>query len=100
MHIFYRLIFVAMAFAACTPGEEKKVTEMKKSFNDFLDAYYEERLKLYPMEATQIGDNRYNNLLPNDISEGFRSDLKAFYSRYQSELIDLSRATLFLHRKK
>ncbi len=94
MHIFYRLIFVVMAFAACTPGEEKKVTEMKRSFNDFLDAYYEERLKLYPMEATQIGDNRYNNLLPNDISEGFRSDLKAFYSRYQSELITYHRDSL------
>ena len=43
-------------------------------------------LAFYPMEATQIGDKRYNNLLPNDISESFRSDLKAFYSRYQSEL--------------
>ena len=51
---------------------------MKKAFNDFLDAYFEERLLLYPMEATQIGDKRYNNLLPNDISEGFRSDSKHF----------------------
>ena len=59
---------------------------MKKPFNDFLNAYYEERLKLFPVEATQIGDNRYNNLLPNDISVEFRTDLKNFYLRYQSEL--------------
>ena len=93
MHIFYRCIFIVLMFAACA-GKEEKVIEMKKPFNDFLDAYYEERLSLYPMEATQIGDKRYNNLLPNDISESFRSDLKAFYSRYQSELTTYQRDSL------
>jgi uncharacterized protein (DUF885 family) len=72
---------------------------MTKSFNDFLDAYYEERLAMYPMEATQIGDNRYNSLLPNDISEGFRSDLKNFYSRYVSELGNYTRDSLSTQEK-
>ena len=67
---------------------------MKKSFNEFLDSYYEERLKYFPLEATQIGDNRYNNLLPNDISESFRSDLRDFYSRYKSELTHYRRDSL------
>jgi uncharacterized protein (DUF885 family) len=93
MDIFYRCIFIGLMFAGCA-GKEEKVIEMKKPFNDFLDAYYEERLRLYPMEATQIGDNRYNNLLPNDISGGYRADLKAFYSHYQSELTNYQRDSL------
>lgn len=96
MNISYRVLFIALMFAAgaCTSEKEKSVTEMKKPFNDFLDAYFEERLRFFPLEATQIGDNRYNNLLPNDISESFRADIKDFYSRYQSELNTYQRDSL------
>src|SRR5687767_13926922 len=94
MNNFFRSIFIGVLITACTSEKEGKVTEMKKSFNDFLDAYYEERLTLYPMEATQIGDKRYNNLLPNDISEDFRSELNSFYSRYQSALNTYQRDSL------
>ncbi len=38
-----------------------------------LDRYYEEYLKRNPFEATLINDNRYNSLLPNDISESERA---------------------------
>jgi uncharacterized protein (DUF885 family) len=93
MYIFFRFILIASVFAACTSEKEKK-TEMKKPFNDFLDAYYEERLTLYPLEATQIGDKRYNNLLPNDISDNFRSGLRNFYERYQSDLTKYERDSL------
>src|SRR6186713_296364 len=98
MHIFNRCILIVLMFSACAEKEEK-VIEMRKPFNDFLDAYYEERLSLYPMEATQIGDKRYNNLLPNDISESFRSNLKTFYSRYQSELTSYQRDSLSSQEK-
>src|SRR5688572_21437718 len=84
--MLYRFIFIILMLAACTSKQKTEVSEMKRPFNDFLDAYYEERLKLFPVDATQIGDNRYNDLLPNDISTKFRSELKNFYSRYQSEL--------------
>jgi hypothetical protein len=32
-----------------------------------LDNYYEEGLLFNPIAATQRGDNRYNDLLPNDM---------------------------------
>ncbi len=86
MNILYRFTLIILMFTTCTSKQKTAVTEMKRPFNDFLDAYYEERLKLFPLEATQIGDNRYNNLLPNDISENFRNELREFYTRYQSEL--------------
>jgi uncharacterized protein (DUF885 family) len=88
------LLLVALILHGCTSDKETKETQMKKPFNEFLDTYYEERLKYFPLEATQIGDNRFNNLLPIDISENFRSDLRDFYSRKMSELIEYQRDSL------
>lgn len=88
------LAFVVLAACKPSPKQENAVVETKKSFNDFLDAYFEERLQLYPLEATQIGDNRYNDLLPNDISESYVAKQKAFYARYQSALSQYDSATL------
>ena len=48
--------------------------------------YYEERLKLYPLEATFAGDNRYDDLLPNVLTDSFRAELNAFYRRYLDAL--------------
>ena len=93
MKILYRVLCIAFMFGACTSEKEKSV-EMKKPFNEFLDDYFEERLQFFPLEATQIGDNRYNNLLPNDISESFRSEIKDFYTRYQSGLTGYMRDSL------
>ena len=40
--------------------------------------YYEERLKLFPLEATTLGDNRYNNILQNDGSTEFLKKEEGF----------------------
>jgi hypothetical protein len=42
--------------------------DKKTEFNKFVDNYYEEGLLFNPIAATQRGDNRYNDLLPNDIT--------------------------------
>src|SRR5688572_7405918 len=94
MNIISRLLLLISVMSACDSAEDKKSADMKRSFNDFLDAYYEERLSYFPIEATQIGDNRYNHLLPNDISEAFRSDIGKFYQQYQAELNSYNRDSL------
>jgi uncharacterized protein (DUF885 family) len=91
-----RLKYLIVAFAilsACT-SQKQEVTETKKTFSNFLSDYYEERLHLYPMEATQAGDNRYNDLFPNDITTSYRAKLKDFYTRYQQELSTFDRTSL------
>lgn len=64
------------------------------TFDKFTDRYYEEFLKLNPLEATQIADNRYNDLLPNDISEHHRQQMRDFYRRYRDSLRVFDRASL------
>src|SRR5262245_48974756 len=44
--------------------------------------YYEQRLRLYPLEATFAGDDRYNDQLPIDISEEYRTREKAFFEQH------------------
>ena len=56
--------------------------------------YHEERLKLYPMEATMAGDNRYNDLLPNNLTEEFRTSEAAFYRKYLTALDRIERDRL------
>lgn len=61
---------------------------------ELFDNYYEDRLKLYPLEATNAGDNRYNDLLPNDISQSYLQELKSFYSKYKEQLASYDRNEL------
>lgn len=44
--------------------------------------YYEERLQLFPLEATANGDSRYNDQLYADFTDSYRTKLKEFYSKY------------------
>jgi uncharacterized protein (DUF885 family) len=87
-------VLLIVAMTACNKREEVKQEKEKKSFNEMLDHYYEEQLKLNPLEATQIADKRYNDQLPNDISDSFRKDMKDFLQRYLDSLNNFDRAKL------
>jgi len=54
-----------------------------------LDTYWEERLQLFPLEATGIGDKRYNDKLTITIAQNFRDSLNRFYNRYLNEATKL-----------
>jgi uncharacterized protein (DUF885 family) len=56
------------------------------SFNQMLDEYYEDGLKLKPIDATFAGDSRYNNSFPNFLSDEYKSEIKAYYSNYLGKL--------------
>ena len=94
--MFIRSMLIMLVLSACnnTPEQKSSEKEMKQTFNEFLDQYYERRLELFPLEATQIGDDRFNDLLPNDISENFRSGLKKFYEDFKGQLSTYNRDSL------
>jgi len=82
-------------FMACSspPKNEAQVTT-QPTLDSLLQQYHEERLKLFPIEATMAGDNRYNDLLPNNISQAFRDEMKQFYTRYRDQLTAFDRSKL------
>lgn len=55
-------------------------------FNQLLKDFNEEKLKLDPISATFAGDNRYNDLFPNLLSDEFQEKIKAFYASYKNKL--------------
>ena len=64
------------------------------TFNKFLDDYYEEGLLFDPISATSRGDNRYNDLLPNDIAEPYLKKKHDFTIKYQKRLETFDRKSL------
>lgn len=78
-YLFLALIIV---FSACKLSNTNTTNEKNSELAALFENYYEERLKLFPLEATTIGDARYNHLLPVEFSDSYRDTLKSFYSRY------------------
>lgn len=57
-------------------------------------SYWEDQAKLYPLQATSQGDNRYNDQLPNSGTRAFRASQRRLYERYQGQLARLDRSKL------
>jgi len=53
-----------------------------RQLNQLLDAYFEDYLKLNPVLATFIGDDRYNDSFPNSIGPEYRAAEHALNQRY------------------
>lgn len=77
------IFFLIFSMYSCQKKEETKSQvkseKMNTELKSVVENYYEDRLKFFPLDATVNGDNRYNDTLPNDISESFRSKLRDFY---------------------
>ncbi|HKR05462.1 MAG TPA: DUF885 domain-containing protein [Bacteroidia bacterium] len=83
-------------FNRCQPGKEKKaeVIVSGNNISEFFQRYYDERMQLFPLEATANGENRYNDMLPIDISESYRQKIKSFYESFLHELNGYDRNAL------
>ncbi|MBO2010760.1 DUF885 domain-containing protein [Hymenobacter negativus] len=65
-----------------------------KGLNGLFASFWEQQSRLDPLSATAQGDNRYNNLLPNDQTQAFRDTLSTFYQDYLTQLGKFDRAQL------
>lgn len=80
-------LVLTLTFTSCEKGEKKTTTE---AFNELLSNYNEESYKLFPLNATFAGDNRYNDQLPNDLTDEFKDNLKSFYSDTKNSLSEFN----------
>ncbi|SMB99447.1 conserved hypothetical protein [Hymenobacter roseosalivarius DSM 11622] len=56
--------------------------------------YSEEQARLFPLEGIYLGDNRYNNQLPNDQTRAFRQQQRQSYGQYLATLHKVDRTKL------
>ena len=84
-----------MLLASCKlMPKEHPIAQSEASFGQFLEDYYQGRMKLSPLEATQNGDNRYNALLPAEFTDSYRDSLKSFYTIFRDSLSGFDRNAL------
>jgi uncharacterized protein (DUF885 family) len=81
-------------FAACKLSNTNQTMEDNTELAALLDKYYEERLQLFPLEATLNGDNRFNDKWYVDFTDSYRSKLKDFYNRYRIYVTRFDREAL------
>lgn len=89
-------IVLSMIFllAGCKLSNSNQTMGDNKELSALLDKYYEERMQLYPLEATLNGDNRYNDKWYADFTDSYRGKLKEFYSRYNIYISKFERDAL------
>ncbi len=105
LHKFYKFIatmkklllmlcIITASLQSCQKEKGETSKKEDEKLKTILENYYQERLKLFPLEATSAGDNRYNNLLPNDLSDDYIAKIKAFFTKYKEELAKFDDSTL------
>lgn len=85
--LFFALVF---ALAGCSQKEKKNHNSLTQVF----DSYWEEHSRLFPLDATQQGDNRYNHLLPNDQTKEYRQVLRQYFTDYLNRVNKFDREAL------
>jgi uncharacterized protein (DUF885 family) len=58
----------------------------EKDLNNLLDEYYEKGLILNPINATNTGDNRFNDKFPELITDKYRKQQLEYYQYYLDEI--------------
>ncbi|MEH6766075.1 MAG: DUF885 domain-containing protein [Aequorivita antarctica] len=84
------MLLAVVLFTACKNESKEKENSktdntVSTDFNKMLDTYYEEGLKLNPLNATFSGDTRYNDSFPNFLSDEYSTQLKNYYTNYKEE---------------
>jgi uncharacterized protein (DUF885 family) len=85
------VITVCSLILSCGPAQKPEQAIVPDSL---FKSFHEERLKLFPLLATSIGDNRYNDIFPNDISQAYRNQVLDFYQRTKTQLAAIDTTTL------
>ncbi|REA57090.1 DUF885 domain-containing protein [Dyadobacter luteus] len=93
--IFAAMLCVALQSCKQSSSDETAAKPIKQVFAD----YYEERLPLYPLEATMNGDNRFNDKMSDELTQEGKAKLVTFYKKYQTELAKYDREKLSAEEK-
>jgi len=89
------LFALPVLFMACKNNTSQNTDKgNSKPLAALLNNYWEERMQLFPVEATGYGDNRYNDRLTITIAESFRDSIGRFYKKYLDAITKIDSAGL------
>lgn len=83
------VLLVVITTYSCKEAPKKtEDANIGAEFATLLDNYYEDRLKLIPINATMAGDHRYDDTFTNLLSNEHIAKTKAHYENYKNKLAD------------
>jgi uncharacterized protein (DUF885 family) len=80
LSLFLVAIPVAILFVNC------KKDSPKQDFSALTKSYFDEKNVLNPLDATQNGQNEYNDQLQLEMTDGYRATQKQFFDKYEKAL--------------
>lgn len=95
-----KIIFLLLSiciFVSCNENKEPKKSTTKednKQLSALFENYYDQRMQLFPLEATMSGEMAYNNLLPADFTDSYLKKLKTFFTNYSDSISNYQRENL------
>ena len=67
-----------------------KSEEKKQDFSSLTKNYFDDKNAMNPLDATQSGQNQYNDQLQFEMTDSFRKSQEAFSNKYQSALQNIA----------
>ncbi|MGO4904738.1 DUF885 domain-containing protein [Flavobacterium sp. W20_MBD1_R3] len=80
------LLFVTASLLLVNCKSEDK----KQDFSSLTKSYFDDKNAMNPLDATQSGQNQYNDQLQFEMTDSFRKSQEAFLNKYQSALQNIA----------
>lgn len=93
------LIVSYMSFGCNQLGKPASQRNNNKELAEIFEKYHEESLQQFPLKATTEGDTRYNDLLPVDFTDSYRSKQKDYFQHFLVILVKIEKEKLSDHNK-
>jgi uncharacterized protein (DUF885 family) len=88
LYSFSILLFVSLLLVNCKSGEKTQ------DFKTITDSYFKEKNELNPLDATQNGQNDYDDQLVFEMTDSYRKKQGAFFDKYENELTTIDTTAL------
>ena len=76
-----------------------KTEEKNQEFKLITDAYFDGKNELNPLDATQNGQNEYNDKLQFEMTDSYRKKQTAFFDKFENELTTIDTTALSAEEK-
>ena len=91
---FFAALLVLLALTACAQQPKHAALTPTQALSQLFTDYWEESLAMNPLEATFVGDARYNDRLPNFLSAEDIAKQLAFAERWRARAMAVDTAVL------
>ena len=93
INLFFGIIIFCILFTNC------KTEEKNQEFKLITDAYFDGKNELNPLDATQNGQNQYNDKLQFEMTDSYRKKQSAFFDKFENELTTIDTTALSAEEK-